>query len=312
MNEAKITVIVPTYCVEDYIERCLDCLVNQSISAVLEVLVIDDASIDNTIQIIKDYSCQHKNIHLYNNTERKGPSQCRNSMLELVRTEYVAFLDADDWVDLDTYEKALCHSANNLDMVIWNIDTVWNRSHYESRYFYERPNTMTSSMALRLYAREMPYNYYISPLLGNKLFRTELLKKNNISFDCYYFEDDVFTFKALLHSSLVKVIPGTKLYYYQRKNSFSRSFTTNTIQGFFCSFNSLREYLVSTNVWEKTCRFFYAYYEKCLVNIKKECTNQRLSDEDERNLYKTLLYNFYSHTDLSEYCKYCDMDLFPL
>lgn len=311
MKKEKLTVIIPTYCVEEYIDRCLDSLVNQSFPDI-KILIVDDASTDGTIQILEKYEKHFNNIKVYYNKERMGPSWCRDYLLKLIDTEYVTFLDGDDWLDLDTYEKALNSFTDEIDIVLWDIDTVWGRSNYESRYSYQHTNVINNTMALRLFSREMPYKYYISPLLGNKIFRTKMLQMNNITFDCCYYEDDIFTFKALVHSSSIAIIPQSKLYYYQRKDSFSRKFSANTISGFYKSFCHLKKYLTNLGLWEKTAGYYYAYYEKCIANLQKECYRHGLTQKEERCFYKALLCGFYASTDLSEYCKYCDLNMFPL
>ena len=311
MHDKNLTVIIPVYNSENYISRCLDCLVNQTLPGMV-ILVIDDASTDNTSRIVNDYRNRYDNIVFYRNTKNKGPAFCRNRMLNLVKTEYVAFLDGDDWLDVDTYEHAISSFTKGIDIVMWEITTVWNRSKYESRYSYNMNSTMSSSMSLRLYSREMVYSNFISPLLGNKVFRVELLNRNAIRFNSHFFDDDIFVFKSLVHSKSIRVIKDVHLYYYQHAGSFSRQFSTSVIYAFYQDFSTLKAYLKEQDCWVDTVQYYYAYYEKCLINLKKQCSNMRSTADSWKALYEALLDGFYKNTDIAEYVNYCDMDLFPL
>ena len=98
----KLTVIVAAYNVEKYIEKCLESLVNQTYKN-LEILVVNDGSTDNTKQIIEKYEKKSENLKLLNK-ENGGLSSARNFGLQNTETEYVTFVDGDDYLELNTYE----------------------------------------------------------------------------------------------------------------------------------------------------------------------------------------------------------------
>ena len=103
-NKILVSVIVPVYNVQDYIEKCLDSLINQTLEQ-LEVIVIDDGSTDKTGLIVDEYQNKYKSKIKVIHKKNEGVSIARNVGLEKATGEYIGFLDSDDWVNYDMYEK---------------------------------------------------------------------------------------------------------------------------------------------------------------------------------------------------------------
>lgn len=98
MAEIKISIIVPAYNAEKYLERCLDSLVNQDLpTGEYEVIVINDGSTDRTEAILHEYSGRYSNVH-YVTIENRGVSEARNYGCREARGKYFLFVDADDWI----------------------------------------------------------------------------------------------------------------------------------------------------------------------------------------------------------------------
>ncbi|WP_296386383.1 glycosyltransferase [Winogradskyella sp.] len=114
--EPKISIIVPIYNVEQYLNQCVDSLLNQSHKN-LEIILVDDESPDNCAQICDDYKLKDDRIVVIHQ-KNKGLSGARNSGLEIATGDYVAFVDSDDWVGLDTYNTLLNLALeNDLDII---------------------------------------------------------------------------------------------------------------------------------------------------------------------------------------------------
>ena len=96
MSEPKVSVIVPVYNCEKYIERCMDSLINQTL-ADIEIIVIDDESKDTTFEILKEYEKKDKRIKLMTK-KNSGVSSSRNKGMEIATGKYIAFVDGDDWI----------------------------------------------------------------------------------------------------------------------------------------------------------------------------------------------------------------------
>lgn len=103
MNIVRISVIVPVYNVEKYLEKCLDSLVNQTLKDI-EIICINDGSTDKSGEILCSYAQRYSQIVVLNQLN-KGQSAARNYGITMANGEYLGFVDSDDWVDLDYFEK---------------------------------------------------------------------------------------------------------------------------------------------------------------------------------------------------------------
>ncbi|WP_051586443.1 glycosyltransferase [Selenomonas sp. AE3005] len=106
-----ISIIIPVYNVGDYLEYCLNSVLNRTYRN-LEIIVIDDGSEDNTAEIIDEFAKRDKRIKAIH-TNNCGVSHARNVGLNTAHGEYIGFVDGDDWVDEDTYEHLLREIVNN-------------------------------------------------------------------------------------------------------------------------------------------------------------------------------------------------------
>ena len=120
----KISIIIPAYNVEAYIEKCINSVINQTYDDI-EVIIINDGSTDNTAEIIEKYSKIDNRIKIVNKYN-SGVSDSRNVGIEMFTGDYVFFLDSDDWVEKDYIIKAVdVLEKNNIDILFngWVIDT---------------------------------------------------------------------------------------------------------------------------------------------------------------------------------------------
>lgn len=109
----KVSIILPCYNVEKYIGYCLDTLINQTLKDI-EIICVDDKSKDNTVDVIKKYTKKDPRIKLIEQDVNTGVSVARNTGIDVATGEYIGFVDPDDYVDLDFYEK-LYNSAKQSD-----------------------------------------------------------------------------------------------------------------------------------------------------------------------------------------------------
>ena len=100
----KVSIIIPAYNTEKYIDNCLQSLVNQTLKE-MEIIIVDDGSKDNTLELLRGYEAKFPEKIKVFTKENGGQASARNLALEHVTGEYVGFVDSDDWVSLDMYEK---------------------------------------------------------------------------------------------------------------------------------------------------------------------------------------------------------------
>ncbi len=311
MLETKLTVIIPVYNTGTLLKRCLDSLISQTLKK-LEIIIVDDNSSDDSLKIAKGYANNFTNIKYYHNSTTLGPGGARNVGLELVKTKYVCFLDSDDWVDTSTYRSAIniLDREENCDIAIYGIKTEYDTPYSAKlRYQYEDSNIISRDFALALLCKTMNQDVSISALLGNKVFRTELIKDNNITFKELYFEDELFSFLTILYSRNIAIVPNIYLHYYQRTHSIMHSFSKKYIDDTLEVFILLRKYLEEMGVFTIYKSDYYAFFLRCYTTL----LNTLFSTEQNINLQKKyLLYftnSFAKCFSLSEIIEYLDINI---
>ena len=118
----KVSIIVPVYNVSNYLGKCLESLVNQSLKDI-EIIVINDGSTDNSLEIAREYEKKYSNILTVYSQNNGGLSDARNHGLKYAKGKYIAFVDSDDYVKKDMFLKLYNYGVkNDLDVVV--SDTI--------------------------------------------------------------------------------------------------------------------------------------------------------------------------------------------
>lgn len=204
----KVSVIVPFYNVERYLEKCLDTLVNQTLKDI-EIIVVNDGSKDNSKQIVEKIMKEFPDKMVYLEKENGGLSDARNYALPYVKGEYVAFLDSDDYVEKDMYEKMYeLAKKENSDMV-------------ECDFYWEYPNHQKKDEGQR-YQGKKEMLEKVRVVAWNKLIKKEILETANVKFPKgYRYEDVEFTYKLIPYLEKVSFLKETCVHYVQREGSIS-------------------------------------------------------------------------------------------
>ena len=146
-----ISVIVPIYKAEKYLSKCIESLIHQSYRA-LQIILVNDGSTDNSLTIAQDYAAQDTRIAIYSQPN-KGQASARNNGLQYANGEWIAFVDADDYLDADCYAQLIQHMANNdcVQMGYRRMSTDGKIIEEKCpRYFYQ-----FTSPCMRLYRRNL-------------------------------------------------------------------------------------------------------------------------------------------------------------
>ena len=214
-KEIKVSVIIPIYNACRYIRPALDSVISQTLQEI-EIICVDDGSTDTSLDMLKIYQKQDSRIRIITKTNG-GPALARNNGLARARGEYVAFLDADDFCEIDMLEKLYNRAKiDDLDIAIGNYDIYNNKkarfqqsvdSDYGSIY---KGGAVTSK-------NEYP-DYILQSTTGaawNKLFKRSFLESNGILFltDVMVFEDVFFTASALAFAEKVARIDDVVMHH---------------------------------------------------------------------------------------------------
>lgn len=113
----EVSIIVPIYNVEKYLNRCLDSLVNQTFKDI-EIIALNNGSTDSSLDILKDYASNDNRITIIDN-ENLGVSKARNIGIDKASGKYIVFVDSDDWIDTNMIEVLYSNiTKNNCDLVM--------------------------------------------------------------------------------------------------------------------------------------------------------------------------------------------------
>lgn len=177
-----ISVIVPVYNVEKYLERCLDSILSQTL-ADLEIICVNDGSTDNSLEILNRYAKIDNRIKVINK-ENGGLSDARNKALEFVTSPYIAFVDSDDWIEKTTFEEAYqAIEKYKTDFVCFGYKKVYDNGNVEIQHLqYKGLKKIDYKVA-----RKTPVTVW------SKIFRTSIIKEKECVFPKgYNYEDNVF------------------------------------------------------------------------------------------------------------------------
>ena len=213
----QISVIIPVYNVEQYLEECIDSVIRQTYKNI-KIIIVDDCSTDRSGELCDQYLCDQRVtvLHLPYNV---GLSGARNAGLELVDTEYVTFADADDFVALDHIEKLYdCITKHKSDIAVCDIFRFYDNKNKEYICEEHMPvSAVDSREAVLLLYKQKMHNY-----MWNKLFKSSLFE--NVRFPVGRAFEDVYVMHTLLEKSGTVSFNGTGSYYYrQRENSITNS-----------------------------------------------------------------------------------------
>ena len=229
-EQPQVSIIVPVYNVENYIERCLNSLVNQTFKDI-EIITINDGSTDKSLELLNKYAKEDIRISVIDLGD-EGVSYCRNLGIEKANGKYIMFVDSDDWIDSSMvevmYKKA---EENNLDLVMCSYIREF-KDHSKEKIFnlpqeiIYKDNEVKNELLRKLVGpiKEELSNPEMLDALGTvwgKLYRTDILKENKIKFvdlkEIGSAEDTLFNIFTFNYLSKVMFL-NKPMYHYWRDN----------------------------------------------------------------------------------------------
>ncbi|CDD16375.1 MAG: glycosyltransferase family 2 protein [Clostridia bacterium] len=255
----KVTVIVPIYNVEKYLARCIDSLVNQTLNEI-EIVLVNDGTKDSSGKIAMQYAKQYKEKIIYLEKENGGLSDARNYGLAYAKGEYIAFLDSDDYIEKDAYEK------------MYEKAKLENADYVECDFIWEYPNKKRKDKCYQ-YNNKKEMLAFARVVAWNKLIKREIIEENNIRFPKgLRYEDIEFTYKLIPHLNKICYVDQCFIHYIQRKNSIANVQNEKTAEIFEILDNVIR-YYKEKNLFEEyrnELEYNYARYLLC-SSLKRIC-----------------------------------------
>ncbi|MBQ9977004.1 MAG: glycosyltransferase [Clostridia bacterium] len=244
MSNPKVSIIVPVYNVEKYIEKCINSLKNQTLSDI-EIILVDDSSTDSSLKLCQkaaEEDARIKVIHKIN----EGAGMARNAGLEVAKGEYIGFIDSDDFVEENMYET-LCAKADEYgsDLILSGILFVdgnmfsetgekESKIYFDADTHFETPESLKELRMGIVGARpeDLDDSKYGMGVVKN-LFKNEIIKKNNLAFESerkMISEDALFMIDYISCIKKATGLPEAFYNYKRNSNSISKSYKSDRLE----------------------------------------------------------------------------------
>ena len=284
----QISVIVAVYNAEEYLGQCLNSLINQTYQDI-EIICVNDGSTDNSLNILNEYQAKDKRIRIINK-QNGGPSSARNEGLKFVKSKYVTFVDADDYLDCNTYETVL-KFMEKADIVCFGTkifgNTLLSKRKSDEKYFkikYKGLVNLTDQIKQEINVSSC-----------NKIFKMKIISDNQISYpDGMYYEDNNFYWKYILFCKKAFILDKS-FYNYRRCNE---SVMASTFNGTSKAIDHLYivkdfyDYLCKRNLLDKNLKFLSEIFESSVIfayrysPVEQKTEILKLSQEYANTMFK--------------------------
>lgn len=274
----KVSVIVPIYNVEKYLEKCINSLLSQTLEDI-QIILVNDGSKDNSGNIAKECEKNNKNRIIYVEKENGGLSDARNYGLKYATGDFIAFLDSDDYIEKNAYEEMYNKAIEeNADYV--ECDFIWefpNKIRVDKQYPYKNKKEMLS---------------FVRVVAWNKLIKRQLITDNNLEFPKgLRYEDVEFTYKLIPFINKFAYVDKPFIHYVQREGSIANVQNEGTAE-IFTVLDNVIEFYKKNNIYEKyrdELEYNYARYLLCsslkrMCKIKDKTIREKLLTESWKRL----------------------------
>lgn len=200
MKKPFVSVIIPCYNVSKYINKCIDSVLSQTLKEI-EVIAINDGSKDNTLEILNSYNDNRLRVFDQDNI---GQAKTRNKAIKLAKSDYLFFLDSDDYIDIDLLEKLYNKVLEGNDIVISNAKRI-----------EENTNKIVEIETFKLFSNNNIENYILnSSGPAWKIVKKSIIEDNNL----YFYEDHIYEDIAVtpswgLYANKIAYVSDTYYYY---------------------------------------------------------------------------------------------------
>jgi glycosyltransferase involved in cell wall biosynthesis len=211
----KVSIIIPVYNVEKYLNKCLDSIINQTLNDI-EIICINDGSTDKSLSILELFKSRDERIKVISQPNA-GLSAARNKGMEAAQGEYICFVDSDDYIDLD-FCKKLYSTAVKHDADIACATIIRKREYSEKYRVHYTEEKIYTTLKEKINCCDIPRCCYV----WNKLYKKDLVKNHLFKIGTY-FEDVLWIPEVLKKANKLVCVPNTSYFYVVRSNSIVKS-----------------------------------------------------------------------------------------
>ncbi len=317
MNPMKVSVIVPVYNTELYLEECIQSICNQTLKEI-EIICVDDGSTDSSIEIIQRLAEKDSRIQLLQQ-ENRGGGAARNLGMKKAQGDYLMFLDSDDFFQEDLLEKLWMRcEETKADISICKVKCY----HVDLGFDTPEPAAMREEFLPEKEVfcwKDMPEAIFNSfhNWPWNKMFSRAFVEKKQLSFqEIKRTNDLLFTCKALMEAERIAVVKEELVNYRVGMSTNCQSTNTETPLDFYHAFLALKTYLVEKGVFEQVERSFVNHaLDGCIANLNSMENSSRqkeLYDKLKNEIFEQLSVKkqpetYYHEQNRRMYTAYCVM-----
>lgn len=281
-----ISIIIPVYNVKDYLDRCMDSIVNQTYINI-EIILIDDGSDDGSGEMCDRWARQDCRIKVFHKTNG-GLSSARNLGLDKAAGKYIGFVDSDDYIKEDMYELLLAGMEKEIDIACCGTMIVYPEEQKRRVEYYDRASSrkvFSNSEAVR----ELLIKRYLSFSSCNKLFRRELYRQ--LKYPVGKTSEDLpVTYELVKRSRKVVNIGKTRYFYCYRKDSITKSpFKPERVHYILFARDILKDVVINYPTEQKAAEALYIRNIVAVVNEIDRCGEHEKYKDMRARLKKVLL-----------------------
>lgn len=235
MKNIKVSVIIPIYNSEKYLNRAIESIINQTLKDI-EIILVDDCSTDNSLEICREYEMKHDNIKVIHKEKNEGLGMARNTGLKYTNSEFVAFIDSDDYIDLQMYEKLYENAKEyNADVVFAGMKIINPSGNERGRIITPfNENILKGEDVIRkvlynmLYVKQQKNKCFMGMSVCKAIYKKRIFDDNNIKFVSereFISEDYIFHLEFIPKCNIIG-FDDTVFYYYcdNENQSLTRSY----------------------------------------------------------------------------------------
>lgn len=268
----KVSVIVPIYNVEKYLDRCMESLLNQTLKDI-EIIMVDDGSPDNCPEMCDEYARKDSRVKVIHK-KNAGLGLARNSGLEVATGEYVSFVDSDDFTDVDAYRSLYENAQKRNADVVYAGFLMQHSDNTESECFVldkEWKGKEINTFLKSLIYDSLPDKEKIWMSVWNAIYKRKVIENNNIRFlsEREYLSEDV-VFHTMLLPLCRKVVCIPKTFYHYCYNGTSLTHCNFKLEKIACNFRlyeKLKETIKKNNLneLEVAVSLFFVNYTRGII-----------------------------------------------
>ncbi len=304
-NGIKISVIIPVYNAENYVEECVDSVRNNTLKDI-EIICINDGSTDNSLAVLNSLKEKDNRIIVVDK-ENSGPSETRNKGIEIAKGKYISFIDSDDYIHERTYEFLYAEAEkDNLDQLYFSASSFFDSDEIQNSFadfdcLYKRRGDYSKIASGKEMFTKMVQNGEFRPSPCLLISKREFLNKNKL---CFYndilHEDNLFTIQCLTYAQRVR-FANINLYYrrVRRDSIMTGGNSIKRIYSYYLIIKMLEQFAKENNLSKDKAFFKALLYQLSVMDYNACDIAEKVSEKELENFIDTLdeaqAIDFYNH-----------------